>query len=262
MEVLGSLSAEPTTQVETRTGMQPMVELTCSGCGATIDDATDDHAACPACGMAGYVDRSGRYLLPLSWACTACGAENEGDAAHCAHCDFELPADCLRCGATLEGIVCEACGGHQARLLQLQQEADRRSQRASALPYESPPHNTASVVDWVPVGTSINVALRRYRALIVTGAVLGVLIAVALLAGGEIVSLAHQALTALRASPWFIALQQAAAQWWAAFHASLADPLRPNDPEYSYLFATVVFMVALFPFAVLFLRRVVRRLFR
>lgn len=261
-EVLGGVSADPTTQVEYRLDVQPADEVTCSACGATIEDASDGHATCPACGMVGYVDRSAYYLLPLSWACPACGAENKGDAGCCASCDFELPATCLRCGSPLTGVVCESCGGHQARLFSLQLEADRRAQRPPAIPYEGPPHSTASIAGWAPIRRPIFATLRRLLWPILAGAAAVALIAVTLLAGIDPIAATRQALAALRAAPWLAPLQDAAARWWAAFRASLADPPGPTDPEYSYLFATVVFQIALFPFAVLFLRRAIRSLFR
>jgi DNA-directed RNA polymerase subunit RPC12/RpoP len=67
-----------------------------------------------------------------------------------------------------------------------------------------------------------------------------------------------------------VALAPVAARWWAAssaaawlgvFAASLADLPGPDDPEYTYLFATVVFQIALLPVAIYLLVRLIRRLF-
>ena len=69
--------------------------------------------------------------------------------------------------------------------------------------------------------------------------------------------------------PWYLSTVQPVIdsallwlnQWWLDFNASLGQSLGPEDPEYVYLFATIIFGLALIPVLIFLLGKLVRRIF-
>jgi DNA-directed RNA polymerase subunit RPC12/RpoP len=183
---------------------------------------------------------------PRPLTCITCGerfAPNPTGQGTCPHCGTPGYADragryflplgwtCGVCGAENddEAAVCPACGADRGRL----------RHPAKAGWHDTPPPERTDPA-----------AGRRL--------------------GGRIALIAGLALAGALAGWGAVALAPAATRWWAAsgaaawldaFTASLADPPGPDDPEYTYLFATVVFQVALLPIALYLLLRLIRRLF-
>lgn len=196
--------------------------LTCVGCGKRLTPATAAQGTCPYCGVPGYVDRAGRHFLPLERTGGAQGAQYGGEAA-----------TCRVCGAPVQNIVCPACGTHQGRPRLPAEAGQRREASAAAPPGPGSPLPMWARIRWIPwIGGLV-------------------------FAGGLVVWIAARLIPAVVG--WWAASGVAA--WLGAFTASLRGLPGPDDPEYTYLFATVVFQVALLPVAIYLLARLIRRLF-
>ncbi len=251
----------PTGSRTGRAGRAPA--LICAHCGHQFEAATwQPRLRCPQCHTLGYPDRAGRYLLPVGWECAACGAANDGLANFCTHCGAGLASRCLRCETPVYSAVCPACGTHQARAQHLEAAAARR-EKAALLPGERPPDSPA-VAGWRPLARPVtrqwlhNRALRRWawRAGVLLALVVGIAV------GREVLAGIASSIAACLAGWLGVAWAQLGGllSWWQAFRASLAHLPGPSEPEYAYLFATVIFQIALLPVLIYLLGRVIRRL--
>jgi hypothetical protein len=259
---------------------------------------------CPHCLTLGYPDRSGRYLLPLTWECPSCGAANDGSANFCLACGAGLATRCLRCEYPVYTVVCDRCGAHQSHLAHYREVEARRetwvpivqqqiSQQRARDELEANRHvdPTYGVAEWRTIDTQMRAAVeQRQQKFASRRAVkntkrrvfwgwVWLLIGAAWLIGAnydELAPLVQEWVRSAQPAAWveqaWSLLPPGAASfltgnwawlqsWWVSFQASLSEPAQPSDLEYAYLFATVVFGVAMLPILFFLLGKIVRRLF-
>ncbi len=230
--------------------------LTCTHCGHTFAAvAWQPLLRCPRCHTPGYIDHAGRYLLPTGWECASCGAANDGLANFCTTCGTGLASRCLRCGAPVYSAVCHTCGTHQARARHLEAAAARRELGAKPSGEWAPASRRRALKRpaarrRLPVRATRRWAWRSAAALALVSVVYAGRGWLAV-AWAQVGALARPPLDAGRA--WLLG-------WWQAFSASLEQPPGPSEPEYAYLFATIIFQIALLPVLIYLLGRVIRRL--
>jgi hypothetical protein len=290
---MDDLALEPTT--DTRGAASRTI--TCVRCGGQIRaDWLAPRMCCPHCGAIGFPDRAGHNLLTLDWDCPACGAPNDGRTNFCMNCGAGLSSRCLRCEAAVYTAVCGQCGAHQAHELTFREVEEQRTewlamvqaQRAEAerlaaeARRQQQMHNPDyGVTEWRTIDQGWREVAgqraaryqprrsRRGKALallmILVGA--GWLISqlVSLLPPGTIDAWLRAAGDAIMTAwDWAVAMTPAVwtwvNQWWAAFTERL-QTLERNDPEYAYLFGTLVFGLALLPVGLYLIGRLLRRWF-
>lgn len=130
-----------------------VIAITCTACGAAFDATSSiPLMRCPACGVAGYTDRSRQYLTTLSWTCATCGASNEGFYNFCLGCGAGLTSRCLRCEMPVYGALCLNCGMHQARAWRFGAERRYRQDSSTPRPVVPPKRDVrpepASALNW------------------------------------------------------------------------------------------------------------------
>ncbi len=97
------------------------VTLHCPRCEGTnlVPDATEVRVyACAACGMHSRMTRRG-VLLPIGWACSACGHDNERGNRFCTACGDALTKQCPNCGTPMlrTDEFCTQCGKSRGQLV-------------------------------------------------------------------------------------------------------------------------------------------------
>jgi hypothetical protein len=270
--------------------------MICANCGGQIDvDSWQPRIRCPHCETLGYPDRSGRNLLPLSWTCKSCNAQNDGSANFCMTCGSGLASRCPRCEQPVYSAVCNSCGAHLSHLLRLESvEARReewvpilrervRQQKAREELEANRRYNpTYGVAEWRTIDRQMREAAhqrqqkfadqragkraRRRQFWGIVGVLGGLtwLIAdnyelIAPIVGGWIAAL--QAWYTSAVQPGLETALVWLGVWWDSFAASFGQPFGPQDPEYVYVFASIIFGAALIPVLIVLLGRLVRRLF-
>jgi predicted RNA-binding Zn-ribbon protein involved in translation (DUF1610 family) len=270
--------------------------MTCASCGGRIDVNTwQPRIRCPHCDTLGYPDRSGRNLLPRTWTCHNCGAQNDGSLNFCLTCGSGLASRCPRCEQPVYSAVCNACGAHLSHLLRLESVEARREEWVPILrervrqekareELEANRHYnpTYGVTEWRAIDRQMREAAqqrqqkfadqragkraRRRRFWGIVGVLGGLIWLIA--ANYEYLSpFVNDWIVSLRA--WYVSAIQPSLEvalawltvWWGAFAASLGQPFGPEDEGYSYVFATIIFGIALLPVLIFLLGRLVRRLF-
>lgn len=274
--------------------------LVCVACGGTFQVPDwQPRLRCPHCTALGYPDRAARHLLPLGWECPSCGAANDGLFNFCLNCGAGLPSRCLRCEQAVYGAVCLHCGGHQGRLLHLRRLEERRLEwlpilrehieqaRAREEQEASRRDPLYGVREWRAIDEEMReaAAQRQQRHAAAGSRWRAVWGWIALIFGvAWLFSANYEAIAALvrglsaawDASAWLVGLQgwyhveiepllhavwaflQA---WWAALALTLSRPPNADEAEYAYLFASLMFGLALLPVLLYLLGRIVRRLF-
>ncbi len=270
--------------------------MTCANCGGRIDvDSWQPRIRCPHCGTLGYPDRSGRNLLPLNWTCKSCNAQNDGSTNFCMSCGSGLASRCPRCEQPVYSAVCNSCGAHLGHLLRLESvEAQReewvpilrervRQQKAQEELEANRRYNpTYGVAEWRTIDRQMREAAhqrqqkfadqragkraRRRRFWGIVG-VLGGLTWLIVDNYELIVPVVGGWFAALQA--WYTSAVQPGLEtaliwldgWWSSFTVSFGQPFGPQDPEYVYVFASIIFGAALIPVLIALLGRLVRRLF-
>lgn len=275
------MSSDQTGKTDIDIAEQVPLSLICVRCGESFEAPDWPRLHCPHCHVLGYPDRAGTHLLPLGWECPACGSYNDGQTNFCLVCGAGLASRCLRCEAPVYRAICDHCGAHQERLLQYMSAETRRAtwvpiiraqiqaQRARmepshlrplsrtpelvrewrALPGISTPEErtqTSAQQSTAPAGSLKSRPRRR-----IGWGVLWIVLGVTLLIASN-----WQAIIT-----WLIDSEMAA---WADALQAIPDrfsTLSASSPEYPYLFATALFMIALFPIFLFLIKRLVERLF-
>jgi hypothetical protein len=273
------------TRVETPenyTGFQRSDSLTCSRCGEAFGaPVLQPWLCCPHCGLIGYADRAGMYLLSISWDCPACGAVNNGLTNFCTNCGTGLPSRCLGCEAPVYRATCDRCGTHQAHAQRLQAvEAERatwvpivqahiRERRAQEKAATDPYHRRLmEQIEWRPIeqpseppsasAQSSSPPRRRARwwgwIWIVTGAFFLL---------QKFYPNLEVAYRQAALPPW---VENTVAWVERQVNFILGPPgglsaLTADDPRYVYLFASLIIGLALLPVLFFLINRLVNRLF-
>jgi hypothetical protein len=272
------------TQIDTPeeyTSFEHRDSLTCSHCGEVFSaPVLHPRLCCPGCGLIGYADRAGMYLLPISWDCPDCGEVNNGLTNFCVNCGSGLPSRCLGCEAPVYKAICDRCGTHQAHAQRFQVvEAERatwvpivqahiRERRAQEKAATDPYHRRVMEgVEWRPIVQPPEpqrplpqpAPSTRRRASwwgwlwIVTG------IFFLLLKIYPDLEVAYRQ----GRFPWAEGIVAWVASWVAFIQRSLLGIAPPNadDPRYVYLFASLIIGLALLPVLFFLINRLVDRLF-
>src|SRR5574341_16653 len=245
--------------------------MTCVECGFRLESPTNwMWLRCPSCGTLGYPDRARQHLLSLDWNCLSCGAHNSGLVNFCTNCGTGLASRCLRCEAPIYTAVCPHCGSHQERLLRLQRVEEQRATWTPILltQLEESRQPLAPDIGGCSLIRSERRQLRKFAhqwsnlARIPGWGLIWVIVGLLMLAwqfrGGlvyEISNISPQIQVSQLAQ-----LRDSAAAWWSSFLFTL-DNLSTDSQEYSYLFASAVFGLAVIPILLYFLHRILRRLF-
>jgi hypothetical protein len=272
------------TQVDTPeeyTVFQKPELLTCSRCGEAFSaPVLHPLLCCPNCGLIGYADRAGMYLLSIGWDCPACGEANNGLTNFCVSCGTGLPSRCLGCEAPVYKATCDRCGTHQALAQRFQVvEAERATwvpivqahirerraqEKAATDPYQ---RRVLEGIEWQPIvqpsapkPAPARPAPRSRRRTRLWGWI-WIVTGVFFLLQKFYPDLLN-------------AYQQGAFPWaenavtWVEQHVSfLAGPLGglatldAGDPRYGYLFASLIVGLALLPVLFFLINRLVNRLF-
>ncbi len=262
--------------------------LVCTRCGGgTQVLAWQPRLRCPHCGVLGYSDRAGLNLLPLAWDCPTCGASNNGMTNFCLACGAGLSSRCLRCETPVYSVLCPYCSAHQARQMHMRtvesQRAtwvpliqahiqEQRSQQAQATVNSQ--RATYGVAGWREIDRDMRDATQQRRARHTRTQPRGRLRwGLIWILGGTLLLLwepLKQGLDALFSGDVQAALFNLvegicfwAQTWWQRFEPTLGrlDEIRPSDPEFAYLFATLVFSLAFLPICLHLIRSVLHHLF-
>ena len=272
------------TQVDTPeeyASFQQPESLICTRCGEAFSaPVLHPLLCCPHCGLIGYADRAGMYLLSIGWDCPACGEANNGLTNFCVSCGTGLPSRCLGCEAPVYKATCDRCGTHQALAQRFQVvEAERATwvpivqahirerraqEKAAADPYQ---RRVLEGIEWRPIEQTPapkpaparppHPSRRRARWWGWLWIVTGVFFLLQKFYP-NLVSAYQQG-----TFPW---VENAVA--WVEQHANfLTGPLSglstltASDPRYGYLFASLIVGLALLPVLFFLINRLVNWLF-
>jgi hypothetical protein len=274
------------TQVDTPeeyTVFQKPESLTCSRCGEAFSaPVLHPLLCCPHCGMIGYADRAGMYLLSIGWDCPACGEANNGLTNFCVSCGTGLPSRCLGCEAPVYKATCDRCGTHQALaqrfqvveteratwvpIVQAHIRERRAQEKAATDPYQ---RRVLEGIEWRPIdqpqapkpAPASSPPQSRRRPGWWGWGWIWIAMGIFFLLQKIYPDLA----TAYQQGsyPWADKIVAWAASWADFIQRSLQRIAPPNagDPRYGYLFASLIIGLALLPVLFFLINRLVNRLF-
>ena len=243
--------------------------IQCARCGMRFAyDPDAPRIRCPECKLLGRADASGRNLLGVGWDCLNCGAACEGDTNFCPTCAAGLPSRCLNCEHPVYTAICHNCGTHQAQMLHFQErEAERvvwmqlreeqsRQAELDILEDEDEPDITAarSAQPSRVVQSIGRPRLGFKRGRLIWG--------LTFMATGLLLVTSQVRPDVFANIGTLLNYLFSEASIWVNTQIAYVQTLDPQSPDYAYIFAGTLFVIAAVPVLLFVLYRLARRVLR